>query len=236
MSIFNKFKTKKEEIKKMYDYLYTLVIGNTNYSNYAKADKTCQFGRAIAAFPELIEMEHHSRLQNLNNLISSKGKLIIKKYAAIGTQCLIIPDAHTPTVGLPQFLSFTHINDKTGNIIVNEDAWVGAGCVLLSNCEIGRGAIVGAGSTVTKKIPPYAVAVGSPAKIIAVRFSIEQIIQHESILYPKEERMKREVLDELFETYYKDKRIIGTSDISIEDLQKLKEARKEYGIIDYSEQ
>lgn len=226
---------KKEKWRKMYDYLYTLVIGNTDYRNFGKADETCQMGRATVARPELIEMEHHSRLQNLNNMIASSGKLIIKKYASVGSQCIIIPETHIPTVGLPQFLSFTHINDKIGNIVVNEDAWVGAGTILLAKCEIGRGAVIGAGSIVSKKIPPYAVAVGSPTKIIAARFTIEQILEHERILYPPEERMSRKELEELFKTYYDGLRTIGTSDISDEDTQKLKEAKKQLGIPDYSE-
>lgn len=232
--MLGRLKMKIEELKKMYDYLYTLVIGNTNYKNFGKADKSCQFGRATAAFPELIQMEHHSRLQNLNNLIASQGNLIIKKYASVSSQCIIIPEAHVPTVGLPQFLSITHINDKIGNIVVHEDAWVGAGSILLSKCEIGRGAVIGAGSIVSKKIPPYAVAVGSPTKIVATRFTIDQIMEHERSLYPPEERMSREELEQLFDTQFKGLHSIGTSEMSDEDRKKLKEAKEKYGIMDYS--
>lgn len=232
--MFGRLKLKIEEWKKMYDYLYTLVIGNTNYKNIGSADSSCQIGRGGAYFPELIQMEHHSRLQNLNNLIASQGKLIIKKYASVSSQCIIIPEAHIPTVGLPQFLSITHINDHINDIIVNEDAWVGAGSILLSKCEIGRGAVIGAGSIVSKKIPPYAVAVGSPTKIVAARFTIEQILEHERILYPPEERMSREELEELFKTYYDGLRTIGTSEMSDEDQEKLRKAKEEFGIKDYS--
>ncbi len=224
------------KFRKMYDFLYLQAIGNSSYTNYGKASKRCQIGTNQTLWPENVFMDDWSRLQNLTNMIAWKGKLIIKKYAAVSSQCLIIPGAHIPTVGLPQFLSITHINDNDGEIIVHEDAWVGARCILLSKCEIGRGAVIGAGSIVSKKIPPYAVAVGSPAKIVAVRFTLEQIIEHEKILYPPEERMTTDDLKSLFNTYYEGLRTIGTSIISEEDRIKLKEAKKEYGIKDYSEE
>lgn len=219
----------------MYKNSYWRAWGGSDSKNYAKVGKHCQIGKNQTLNPKLISMESWSRLQNLNNMIARSGKLIIKKYAAVSSQCIIIPENHTPTVGIPQFLSILHINDQIRTIVVNEDAWVGAGCILMSKSEIGRGAVIGAGSIVTKRIPPYAVAVGSPAKIVATRFTIEQILKHEAILYPPEERMSREELEELFETNYKGKEAIGTSEISDIDREKLKEAKKKYDIKDYSQ-
>ncbi len=106
----------------------------------------------------------------------------------------------------------------------------------MSKCEIGRGAIIGAGSVVTKKIPPYAVAVGSPAKIIATRFSVKQIIEHEKILYPKEERFTEEELNILFNSHFLGKKAIGVSEISEEDRKILNTAKTKYNIIDYSKE
>lgn len=51
-------------------------------------------------------------------------------------------------------------------VLIREYAWVGAGATILSGVCIGRHAIVGAGSVVTKDVPDYAVAVGNPAKVI----------------------------------------------------------------------
>ena len=77
---------------------------------------------------------------------------------------------------------------------------------------------------VNKEIPPYAVAVGSPAKVIASVFSIEQILEHERHLYKPEERLSREYLEALFAKYYDGKKSIGKSDMSEEDRKKIKEA------------
>lgn len=58
---------------------------------------------------------------------------------------------------------------KYGNIKIEDYAFIGLNSVVLPGIKIGRGAIIGAGSVVTKDIPPYAIAVGVPAKIIKSR-------------------------------------------------------------------
>lgn len=54
-------------------------------------------------------------------------------------------------------------------IEIDEDVWTGAGVRVLDGVHIGRGAVVGAGSVVTKDIPPFTVNVGNPAKTIRRR-------------------------------------------------------------------
>lgn len=180
-------------------------------------------------------LDDYTRIQNHLNFISYKGKLKVKKYAAIGAGCIIIPGDHVPTVGVPQYLAGNlHINDVDGEIIVGEDAWVGAGTILLSHCSIGRGAVVAAGAVVSKPVPPYAVVAGIPAKVIATRFTIDQILEHEAILYPQAERMTKEELEKLFADNYQGKKSIGKSDMSAEDQERLKAAREELGMQDYS--
>lgn len=67
------------------------------------------------------------------------------------------------------------INSKD-DIIIENDVWIGTQCVILSGAHISNGAIIGANSVVNSYIPPYALAVGSPAKVIKFRFS-EAIIK-----------------------------------------------------------
>lgn len=60
-------------------------------------------------------------------------------------------------------------------VIIGNDVWIGSRVTILGGVKIGDGAVIGAGAIVTKDIPPYAIAVGIPAKIIKYRFS-EEII------------------------------------------------------------
>lgn len=62
-----------------------------------------------------------------------------------------------------------------GPIIVEDDVWIGNNCTILSGLRIGRGAVIGSGAVVAKDIPPYAVVIGNPAKVVKYRFN-EDII------------------------------------------------------------
>lgn len=58
-----------------------------------------------------------------------------------------------------------------GGITVEDDVWIGFGCTIMSGVTIGQGAIVAAGSIVTKNVEPYTIVGGVPAKKIKDRFS-----------------------------------------------------------------
>lgn len=62
-----------------------------------------------------------------------------------------------------------------GDIIIEDDVWIGSTVTILSGVHIGKGAIVGAGSVVVKDVPAYSIVVGNPAKIVKMRFSYQTI-------------------------------------------------------------
>ena len=67
-----------------------------------------------------------------------------------------------------------------GNIIVDDDVWIGENVVIMSGVHIGQGAVVAAGAVVTKDVPPYAIVGGVPAKVIKYRFTsdiIEELLK-----------------------------------------------------------
>lgn len=89
------------------------------------------------------------------------------------------------------------------DVIVESDVWIGRNVTLLSGVTIGRGSTVAAGAVVNKSTPPYAVIGGVPAKFIKFKWTIDEIIKHEAILYPENERFTRAELEKIFETYTK---------------------------------
>jgi acetyltransferase-like isoleucine patch superfamily enzyme len=62
---------------------------------------------------------------------------------------------------------------------ISDDVWVGAGAIILHGVKIARGAVVAAGAVVTQDVPAYAIVGGCPARVLKMRFTPEQILEHE---------------------------------------------------------
>jgi acetyltransferase-like isoleucine patch superfamily enzyme len=67
-------------------------------------------------------------------------------------------------------------------VVIGDDVWIGHGCIILDGVAIGRGAVLAAGSVVTKDVPAYGVVAGVPATVTRMRFTPEQVIRHEELL------------------------------------------------------
>lgn len=67
-------------------------------------------------------------------------------------------------------------------VVIEDDVWCGANVTILKGVTIGRGSVVAAGAVVTRSFPPYSIIGGVPAKLIKMRFSPEEIVQHEALL------------------------------------------------------
>jgi len=80
-------------------------------------------------------------------------------------------------------------------VIIENDVWIGTGAIILKGVRIHRGAIIAAGAVVTKDVPPYSVAGGIPARTLKFRWSIEDILRHEEILYKPGDRLSLEYLN-----------------------------------------
>lgn len=68
---------------------------------------------------------------------------------------------HIITSGQPKTIS---LNERP--VVIHNDVWIGCAAIILPGITIGEGAIVGAGSVVTKSVPPWTIVAGNPAKII----------------------------------------------------------------------
>lgn len=136
-----------------------------------------------------------------NAFISAyNAKFICKGNCAIAENLTVHTGNHARLVGL--FITdITELNKPKGfdkDVVVEEDVWIGCNVTLLSGVTIGRGATIAAGAVVSKSIPPYCVAGGVPAKFIKFYWTIEQILEHESKLYSKEERYTKAQLEKIF--------------------------------------
>jgi carbonic anhydrase/acetyltransferase-like protein (isoleucine patch superfamily) len=99
-------------------------------------------------------------------------------------------------------LSMSHEIDVEKDVIVEEDVWLGANVTLLSGVTIGRGATVAAGSVCIKSVPPYAIVLGNPAKVIGFNYGPQEIIEHEKSLYSEHDRLPLDLLERNYKRYF----------------------------------
>ena len=89
-------------------------------------------------------------------------------------------------------------------VTIGDNCWIGGNATILPGVKIGNNVTIGAGSVVVKDIPSDCVAVGNPAKVVGFRFTPEEIIEHEKILYPESERLPLELLEKNYKKYFLD--------------------------------
>jgi acetyltransferase-like isoleucine patch superfamily enzyme len=99
--------------------------------------------------------------------IGTYDRLTIGRYCILAAFCYIGGLNHrSDRTDIPIALQGI---DTRGGVTIEDEAWIGAGAVVLDGVAVGRGAIVGAGAVVTRDVPAYAVATGVPARVVRYR-------------------------------------------------------------------
>ena len=134
------------------------------------------------------------------NVLSYYGneKLLIGNYCSIGENVSFLLGVDHPlnkisTYPFEEKILKMKKNYSKGDIVLEDDVWVGYGCTILSGTHIGKGAVIAAGAVVTKDVPSYAVVGGVPARIIKYRFSSSVIKELSKIDFSnlKKEKIKQ---------------------------------------------
>lgn len=117
-----------------------------------------------------IHLDYGTNIRLGSNVYLNQNCTIIDTcLVSIGSRTLVAPNVsfYSGTHPLdPQLRNGTRGPETGKEIHVGEDCWIGGGAIILPGVSIGRGSTVGAGSVVTKDVPPFHVVAGNPAKII----------------------------------------------------------------------
>lgn len=176
---------------------------------YGYLDKTAFLSRRSKIFNRKNLFLYEKTNINGGTIMNTRATVTFKKYAGAALGLTVITGNHMSIPGKhhkmitdkdKDRLDSLHEYDK--NVVVGEDVWLAANVTLLPGVTIGRGAIVGAGSVVRYDVPPYAIVAGNPAKVVGFRFTPSIIVQHEEELYPVEERLPEELLEENYKKYF----------------------------------
>jgi acetyltransferase-like isoleucine patch superfamily enzyme len=116
-------------------------------------------------YPKNISIGDHSSINEFVYL-NGAGGIEIGDYVMIAHNASLISEDH----------GFDDVNTVMrkqasirAKITIGSDVWIGAGVHILKGVTIGEGALIGANAVVTKDIPPYAIAVGNPARVLRYR-------------------------------------------------------------------
>lgn len=154
--------------------------------------------------PQNVYMYEDTKITNAV-VMAPVRKFIMKKHSSAAEGLTIITGNHERRIG--RFFRSIGLEEKVNgleaDVIVEEDCWIGVNVTLLMGVTVGRGSTIAAGAVVTKSTPPYSICGGIPCKFIKFYWTIDEILEHESKLYPEEERYTREQLEQIFEQYNK---------------------------------
>jgi galactoside O-acetyltransferase len=123
-------------------------------------------GCFVTAGRGTLEMGRDVALSPCVHLGADGGRVVIGQQTAVGPGTVIRAANHRFDDRERPIMGQGHV---PGEVIIGQDVWIGANCVITPDVEIGRGAVVGAGAVVTRNVAPFDVVGGVPAKRIGRR-------------------------------------------------------------------
>ena len=150
--------------------------------------------------PANVYLYDNTHLSSGSYISTTNAKFIMKRYSGASNNLMVRTGNHDMIVG-KFYRTITNREknkDLDKDVIVNDDVWIGCNVTLLSGVNVGRGAIIAAGAVVNKDVLPYSVVGGVPAKFIKFKWSVQQILEHERILYNENDRLSEKYLQFIF--------------------------------------
>ncbi|WP_317129560.1 acyltransferase [Bacteroides xylanisolvens] len=176
----------KNIIKKLIAYVF-----RPEYKFAKRGDKCFIGSNCIINSASMIELGNHVSIGPNAVLYCIYKKIIFGNNVLLGPNVTMVNGDHNMRkIGVPIIDNNEKEASDDADIIIEDDVWIGANVTILKGVTVGRGAVIAAGAVVTRSIPPYCVSGGIPAHVLNIRFTIEQVKQHEGILYSEKDRMK----------------------------------------------
>lgn len=167
--------------------------------HFAQIGNNCSIGNdCIINDASMIELGDNVSIGPRAVLYSIYKKIIIRNNVLIGPNVTMVNGDHSiRKIGVPLINNHEKLPQDDSDITIEDDVWIGANVTILKGVTIGRGCIIAAGAVVVKDTSPYTIVGGIPAKIIGIRFNVDEVKQHESVIYPIENRLTEEQLAHL---------------------------------------
>lgn len=137
-------------------------------------------------------------------ILTTRARFVLKKNSGAAEGLCVVTGSHISIPGkwLRDITDDMKPADADKDVIIEEDVWIAANVTILAGVTVGRGAEVGAGSVVRRSIPPYSIVIGNPAKVVGFKFTPEEIVEHEKIVYMESERLPLDKLEYNYNKYF----------------------------------
>lgn len=199
MKLLNKIKNNRF-IRGVY-FLYRDYFGSLKRSKFGYiADDVTLAPPLRIANPKNVYLYGDNGLRNAD-IMTTNAKFIMMPHSGAAEGLRVTTGNHAMILGR-FYRTITETEKPKGldqDVVVESDVWIGRNVTILAGVTIGRGCTIGACSLVNKSTPPYCVVAGVPAKPIKFKWTIDEILEHERILYSEDERYTREQLEHFFE-------------------------------------
>jgi acetyltransferase-like isoleucine patch superfamily enzyme len=151
-----------------------------------------------------IYLYENTHISANSTILAGRAKFVIKKNSGAAEGLTVVTGNHYSIIGryLNSIRNEEKPDDLDKDVVVEEDVWIALNVTLCAGITVGRGAEIGAGSVCRKSIPPYAIVIGNPAKVVGFKFTPEEIVEHEKQLYSEEERIPLSKLQNNYDKYF----------------------------------
>lgn len=145
---------------------YISIGDNTHIGDYGRLTAYFYYHHTDQHFNPQIHIGNNCSIGPQSH-ITAINSVTIGNNVLTGPRVLITDNAHGDTkLELLDTAPSKRLLFSKGEVIIEDNVWIGEGAMILPNVHIGRGAIIACNSVVTTDIPAYSIVAGSPAKII----------------------------------------------------------------------
>ena len=163
------YRCKQHVVLRLRKFLCDLILSHL-FINYGK---NVHIGRLCTFYYANISIGNNVYIGDYNYYLSSIAKIIIKDHVVFGPHVSIVTGDHRfddPNRLIDEYTSSDKRKCDDQDVVFEGDNWIGMNVTILKGVHIGKGAIIGAGSVVTKDCDENSIYVGNPARKIAARY------------------------------------------------------------------
>lgn len=162
---------------------YNRLIKGYERTLFERIGRDVHVGNHCVFTNSTISIGDHVHIGNFCVFQSAHGRIEIGNHIMFGPGVHIHGGNHIfDKIGVYMDENHDKVPGQDGTVRIEDDVWIGANAIILKGVSVGKGSVVGAGSIVTRDVPPYAVVIGNPARVVRMRFQPDEIIEHEQRL------------------------------------------------------